>query len=312
MMMCPSDLRSIARALNGEVVSGQVSCPGPGHSPKDRSLSLKLSASAPMGFIAFSHCGDSFADCRDYVAEKLGLDRNGWKSEHPEAKPAPQPPKDDGKADFNHRIAASIVRALKPIAASPDAMRYLEVERKINIAAITDVLERTDAIGWHPECLFREPGRTLDGKRLGAIVGIMTDPLTAKPTDGITRTYLDSRGHKIGKANGLGPAGLVRLTPDEDVTHGLFLAEGLETALAAMSIGLRPTWSAGSTSIMSKFPVLSGIQSITILGDNDENGAGERAAREAGQRWKEAGRVVRVWISPARGDFNDLLMGGSP
>jgi hypothetical protein len=156
------------------------------------------------------------------------------------------------------------------------------------------VLESTDAIGWNPSVLFCEPGHTLDGKRLGAIIGIMADPISAEPTRGISRTCLHE-GRKVGKAKNLGPAGIVRLTPDEDVTQGL-----------------RPAWSTGSTSIMGKMPVLGGIESITILADNDENGAGGRAAREAGRRWKEAGRVVRVWIPPTRGDFNDILIRGSP
>ena len=64
-------------------------------------------------------------------------------------------------------------------------------------------------------------------------------------------------------------------------------------------------WSTGSTSIMAKMPVLAGIECITIIADHDENGAGERAAYEAGQRWREAGREVRVWMPPTPGDFND-------
>jgi hypothetical protein len=59
--------------LGGEVTNGQILCPGPGHSPKDRSLSVKFSADAPEGFIVNSFSTDSFDDCRDYVREKLGL-----------------------------------------------------------------------------------------------------------------------------------------------------------------------------------------------------------------------------------------------
>jgi hypothetical protein len=101
----------------------------------------------------------------------------------------------------------------------------------------------------------------------------------------------------------------VRLTPDEDVLGGLFIAEGLETALAAMSIGLRPMWATGSTAIMAKFPVVNGIESLTILADHDENGAGERAAREAALRWRDAGRAVRARKPKTVGDYNDILMG---
>ena len=70
------DLRSLARALGGEVVGGQVLAPGPGgHSRKDRSLSVRLSPTAPDGFLAFSHAGDDWRACRDHVKARLGLSR---------------------------------------------------------------------------------------------------------------------------------------------------------------------------------------------------------------------------------------------
>ena len=53
-----AELRAVARALGGEMSGSQVLAPGPGHSPKDRSLSVRLSPSAPDGFVAFSHAGD--------------------------------------------------------------------------------------------------------------------------------------------------------------------------------------------------------------------------------------------------------------
>ena len=51
-------LRGIARALGGEVIGGQVLCAGPNHSAKDRSLSIRLSSTAPDGFIVQSFAGD--------------------------------------------------------------------------------------------------------------------------------------------------------------------------------------------------------------------------------------------------------------
>ena len=41
---------------------------------------------------------------------------------------------------------------------------------------------------------------------------------------------------------------------------------------------------------MAKFPVLSGIEALTIIADNDLNGAGERAAAAVASRWREAGK----------------------
>ena len=91
----------------------------------------------------------------------------------------------------------------------------------------------------------------------------------------------------------------------------LHIAEGLETALGAMSKGLRPMWATGSTAIMAKFLVLSGIKALTIIADHDANGAGERAAAEVASRWCEAGKEARVWKPKSKGDLNDMFMGGA-
>jgi hypothetical protein len=69
-----TSLQQIARALGGDISGGQVRAPGPGHSPKDRSLNIKLDADAPGGFIVHSFAGDDPILCKDFVREKLGLD----------------------------------------------------------------------------------------------------------------------------------------------------------------------------------------------------------------------------------------------
>src|SRR3954453_2474967 len=38
----------------------------------------------------------------------------------------------------------------------------------------------------------------------------------------------------------------IKLDPDEDVTSGLVIGEGLETTLSARQVGLRPAWALGS------------------------------------------------------------------
>ncbi len=198
-----------------------------------------------------------------------------------------------------------------PIAGSPGET-YLRDVRKIDVAALEDVLARTDAIGWHDAVYFNEPGHALHGSKLGCSVAVMSDAVTAEPTGAISRTYIAPDLTKIGKAKTLGsPAGIVRLTPDDEVLAGLFLAEGLETALAAMSIGLRPMWSTGSRVLMAKFPVLAGIEALNVIADNDPDGAGERAAREVEARWLAAGKEVNLFRSGALGDLNDALKGGS-
>ena len=190
---------------------------------------------------------------------------------------------------------------------APEPVGYLRVERKIDTEVIADVLERVDAIGWHPAVPFREKGHPLDGKRLGCIIAVMTDVITAAPTGAISRTYI-REGRKVCPAKTLGsPAGIVRLSLDEDVLEGLHIAEGLETALDVMAEGFRPCWSTGSTALMAKFPVLAGIECLTVVADHDLNGAGLRAASEAADRWQTAGRETHVFQRETPGDFNDAF-----
>ena len=310
-MAFPSDLRAIARALGGEVVGRQVVAPGPGHSPRDRSLSVTISAAAPEGFLAFSHAGDDFAECRDHVKARLGIDRRQQENrpQTPPRRPT-QPPRDDDRDARALMFAKQIAFELRPVLGSPGET-YLRDARKIVTSAIEDVLERTDGVGWHSAVYFNEPGYALHGRKLGAIISVMTDMITAEPTGAISRTYIHE-GRKLGKAKTLGsPAGIIRLSEDADVLEGLHIAEGLETALGAMSKGFRPMWATGSTAIMAKFPVLSGIKALTIIADRDANGAGERAAAEVASRWREAGKEARVWRPKSIGDLNDILIGGA-
>jgi Toprim domain/CHC2 zinc finger len=129
----------------------------------------------------------------------------------------------------------------------------------------------------------------------------------------IMRTALTPDGKKIGR-QALGPiaGAAVKLTPDEDVTEGLTIGEGLETVLAGMSEGFKPAWVVGLAGIM-KFPVLAGVDALTILVDNDQpdrsgRRAGPAAAAECSQRWTDAGREVRLVVPRAAGaDMADVL-----
>ena len=75
MNAIPLDLRNLARALDGDIAGDQVLAPGPNHTRKDRSLSVKPDMGAPDGFTVFSHAGDGWDACRDYVRDKLGMPR---------------------------------------------------------------------------------------------------------------------------------------------------------------------------------------------------------------------------------------------
>ena len=103
--------------------------------------------------------------------------------------------------------------------------------------------------------------------------------------------------------------GAVRLAPAGKL---LMVSEGIETGTAAMTATGAPTWAALSTSGMVSLvlPPLPLAATVVILADNDENGAGERAAYTAARRWLAEGRRVRIAMPPNPGtDFNDVLRG---
>src|SRR5262249_24103030 len=58
------DPQNLARALGGEASGNEISCPGPGHSAKDRSLSVKIDPGAPDGFVVHSFADDDSIACK--------------------------------------------------------------------------------------------------------------------------------------------------------------------------------------------------------------------------------------------------------
>ncbi len=95
----------------------------------------------------------------------------------------------------------------------------------------------------------------------------------------------------------------MQLDPGEGVTRGLVIAEGVETALA-VRMSYRPVWALGSATSVASFPVLGGVESLTVFADADVAGRG--AARACARRWVNAGAEVHV-LTASLGDANDLI-----
>jgi hypothetical protein len=221
----------------------------------------------------------------------------------------------------NASSVAKIIGRTQPIIGTPGEVYLRDVRRiDVNHWAIRRVLENVETLGWCERTYFRQPdpskpGHQLHGQWLGAIIAILTDPVTSQPTGGITRTFLH-QGRKVCRAMslaGVGRLGIIRLTPDDEVETGLHLCEGIESALSAMQMGFVPMWAAGSTATLKSFPVLDGVESFTVIADNDVEDAagkeaGQQAAREACQRWANAGRRAATETSKRPGeDANDIL-----
>jgi len=68
------DPQNLARALGGEASGNKVLAPSPGHSAKDRSLSITVGPELPGGFVINSFSGHDWQQCKDYVRQKAGLE----------------------------------------------------------------------------------------------------------------------------------------------------------------------------------------------------------------------------------------------
>ncbi len=304
--MTAFDLRSLAAALGGEVTDGQVSAPGPGHSPRDRSLIVRPSLTAPGGFTCHSFAGNDWRDCRDHVAAALGISADAWRTKGggcgthtrqrapmPSREPASSP--DDG---------ARIARAAELWAAASPAQgtvveRYL-TGRGLELPAGADVLR------FHSACPWRDDAK-------GAVVRVPAMLAAMRQVDGdaltaVQRTRLALDGSKLGRRMlGVAAGAAVKLDPEEAVTIGLHVAEGVETALQGRQLGFRPAWALGSAGAISAFPVLPGIEALTIHAERDATNA--RAVETCAARWHAAGREVRI-IRPLTGsDLNDAARG---
>ena len=95
------------------------------------------------------------------------------------------------------------------------------------------------------------------------------------------------------------------------------IGEGLETVAAAATrvehrgTLLQPAWALIDSANLSGFPILAGIEALTVLVDHDANGVGQAAAASCAKRWSAAGRnVIRLTPDALGTDFNDLALNG--
>jgi hypothetical protein len=203
----------------------------------------------------------------------------------------------------------------------PDTLADKFLSSRIGCAVPADVIA-AGQIRFHPAPYF-------DAKRFGvdpaaseraiagcagAMIARMVDPITGEGR-GIHRTFLDATGAKLERRM-LGGSGIVRLLdPDAagDAFLGLGLGEGLESSLSVITEWeWRPVWASMTAGNMRMFPLLNGVESLTLFADNDEEKDGKRAGNDAAlicaTRWAEAGREATIWTPPVIGtDFNDMI-----
>src|SRR5262245_38417968 len=305
------DLRSIARALGGEISGRQILAPGPGHSRGDRSLSVRIEPEAPDGFLVHSFAGDDPIICKNYIRRQLGLPEWEPGDEQDRRIDASQRARFDRtaidrEAVMRPRTEDDHLRVKRAVAiwnAGSDprgtlAETYLNLHRKLRL----DDDLASGVLRFHPACPWRDEntGKT---ERVPALIAAFRS-IDDGTVTAIQRVALDTAGAKIGRRMlGVVHRAAVMLDP---IGAELAIGEGVETAMAARQLGIQPAWALGSTGSISGFPVIEGIEQLMILGETDQ--ASADAIHFCGRRWRKAGRRVRIIMPSVGSDLNDELM----
>lgn len=257
-------------------------CPACGRGPRDKTLGVTFD---DRGGVA--HC------FRCGHTETLRDER---------ATVRPGAPKLPRQATERHEVLSDYGRdlwaACRPV--SGPALAYLEARGCVIPPPDGD-------LRWHPA--LQHP---ITGYTGPALVALLTDARDYRIRRTLHRTWVRADGTKPHEADPprllLGrhrKAGAVcRLWPDEAVTYGLGVGEGIETALS-LAHGMQPVWAAIDASNLAAFPVLAGVELLTIAADHDP--AGVKAAHACAERWHAAGREARVVLPDAVGaDLADV------
>jgi len=259
-------------------------CPECGRGPKDRTCGVTVDHDGGGGVAHCFRC-EYVETRRDDGAYR----RPGMRQER-------------AAAPIRHETLSDVGRELwdacGPIAG--DGLAYRKARNFV-------IPPRDGHLRYHPALPHRPSGTSGP-----ALVALVTDAITGQPIT-LHRTWIRADGTKapvdpprmlLGGHRKAG--GVVRLWPDEAVTTGLGIAEGIETALS-LAHAFRPVWACIDAGNLSAFPILDGIESLTIAADHDA--AGIKAAHVCADRWTAAGREVRIVMSDAHGaDLNDVAV----
>ncbi len=260
----------------------------PAHDDRDPSLSIREGSDGRVLVKCFAGCGQNQVIA---ALRSLGL----WTSSNRDAiSPLPSvSPIRQTECELRRRNAA------KTIWQSTQPARGSLVE--IYLGTRNLVLPPTTAIRFHPHL------KHVEGHHWPAMVAVVTDGIIGSAI-GVHRTFLKADG--TGKAP-VTPAkmmlgqclgGVVRLgVPGTSI----MVAEGIETALAAMMATGMPAWAALSASGLRSLDLAAEITDITVLADADV--AGEAAAEACARRLHRPGRRLRIARPPLGQDFNDML-----
>jgi putative DNA primase/helicase len=301
-----------AKALGGDIAGrDRVLCPGPGHSPQDRSLSVTLDPNAPNGFRVHSFANDDWKDCRDHVRQMLGLP--AWEpgdGQNRTIPPSKVPQWDMSavgqEAEDRRRTEDDLIRIKRAQELWDEAGEprgtLAEAYLRSRCLKIGEYLSN-NVLRFHPRCPWRDEntGRTVFlPAMIAAFRSIDDDRITA-----VHRIALKPDGSKIGRRMlGVVQRAAVKMDP---VGPELAIGEGIETCMAARQLGLKvPVWALGSVGAISFFPVIASVKRLHILAEAGK--ASDQAIHICGKRWIGARLKVTAHRPEVGNDANDELI----
>jgi putative DNA primase/helicase len=284
------DLRAVVGILGGDVTGrDSANVPGPGHSNTDRSLSIRIDRRSAQ-IVVYSHAGDDWKTCKDYVFERLGLERGGEHRAQPHTHFEAGPDEDKKKKTD---VALQIwFNSIDPTGTLVE--QYLRDHRGLslgdNLAGRVIRFNRS----LYLDAATRAPG----------VVCLFRNIETDEPC-GIHRTFLNPKtAEKIDrKMLGVAKDAAIKLDADATISSCLIIGEGVETVLSAREAGLGPAWALGSSGAVGRFPVLCDLSNLNILQENDPTS--RRDVKKCARRYAEAGKPVNIITTEGGNDFND-------
>jgi hypothetical protein len=296
-------IERVVRAAGGTWHGSSGHIPAPGHSKRDRGISITLASDRPHGILVNGFNCDPREAYR-YVIGLLGID-NAQAGLDRDAI-------EERRREHRHHQACKAEQTADKVA---------------RILAETAPIEGTPAEGYFQSRAIRPPyprslrfhrgliTKSVDGTWIAspAIVAIVTCGDTDKVT-GLHRIFLTKHGRKRSDLDApkkmLGKIRGGAVWPD-NVATALAIAEGVETALSFQKLSGYPTAAALAAGFIRNVVVPEHIVDLIIAADNDVTCVGLKAAKEAARNLWRPWRTVRVLMPNSFGDFNDLLAGSA-
>lgn len=279
-----TDAAEIARALKGRS-AGRLKwvCRCPAHEDRTPSLSISVGKTQPVVFNCFAGCSP------DQVIAALQA-RSLWNGASRPRLHVVHVRRDEDADRIN------FARSIWNTGTDPrgtEAEAYLASRSLFLPPELSGTVLR-----FHPACPW-------EGGTVPCLIAAFRD-VTGNAVTGIHRIRLDQPGRwpkAERKMLGLVAGSAVKLDP---VGLALVIGEGIETCMAARQLGFSPVWAVGSAGAIEKFGPVEGVNTLTILGEND-NGANRRAAAECCRKWQP--RSVNLFAPPGGfKDLNDVVM----